>query len=352
MSDPVLTEPSVPPSPSPPSERSRWRIRFSREVLIRILIGIGLVVVSLYMNRSFLGWGLIALLAVVFVPTGRARALIAAVVPYATVWFGFTFLRSLTDETLFAKTLNTKVAQFERWAFDGELPTVRLQAAFYHPNNLHVWDYYFTFVHWSYFIIPHAVIGWFWWKNRDKFLHYLGALSILLFLGLLIYAIIPSNPPWMAPDSINSPGSPVALRIMEPIGKQLGGGLYQAGYKVVGESNPIAAMPSMHFAVTFLLVLAARGHGKWWEIASWFYAVSMGLALVYMGEHYVIDVLVGGAVTTYSWYVVGAWLRRNRALNDSNLPHAEFPEDTEAVQQETKDDLSGKLMEPVGEHRV
>ncbi len=58
------------------------------------------------------------------------------------------------------------------------------------------------------------------------------------------------------------------LRIMEPIGKQLGGGLYQAGYSVVGESNPIAAMPSIHFAVTFLLCLGGLDYGRDWRIAA------------------------------------------------------------------------------------
>lgn len=291
---------------------SGFRIRLTPELYIRLAIGAGLVVLSLYMNRSFLIWGLIALLAVLFVPTGRARSFVAAVVPYATVWFVFTFLRSFADETILAKTLNTKVAEFERWLFGGELPTIRLQAAFYDPGQIQWWDYYFTFVHWSYFIIPHAVVAWLWWKHKREFQHYLAALTMLLALGLLVYFIIPTNPPWMAPDSIDSPGAPVVLRIMEPIGKELGGGLYQAGYKIVGESNPIAAMPSIHFAVTFLLVFAAMGRGRGWELAAWFYSFSMGAALVYMGEHYIIDIVVGGLITTYSWYATGAWLKRNR----------------------------------------
>jgi hypothetical protein len=291
---------------------SKFRIRLTPELGIRLAIGVGLIVLSLYMNRSFLVWGLIALLAVIFVPTGRARSFVAAIVPYATVWFVFTFLRSLADETILAKTLNTRVAEFERWLFGGELPTIRLQAAFYEPGNIQWWDYYFTFIHWSYFIIPHAVIGFLWWKHKRAFQHYLAALTMLLTLGLLVYFIIPSNPPWMAPESIDSPGAPVVLRIMEPIAKELGGGLYQAGYKIVGESNPIAAMPSIHFAVTFLLVWAARGRGKQWEAAAWLYAFSMGAALVYMGEHYIVDIIVGGLVTSYSWFATGNWLNRNR----------------------------------------
>jgi membrane-associated phospholipid phosphatase len=97
---------------------------------------------------------------------------------------------------------------------------------------------------------------------------------------------------------------------MEPIGHEIGGGLYQASYKVVGESNPIAAMPSIHFAFTFLLVWVAMDSGRRWSLLAWFYAISMGTALVYLGEHYVVDVFVGGCITSYSWFAARAWLNR------------------------------------------
>ena len=277
---------------------------------IRIGIAISIVILSLFMNRSFVGWGLFAVLAVLVVPVGRARGLVATFVPYGFVWFAFTFLRSLADETLLAKTLNTKVASFERWIFNGELPTIQLQSAFYTPGHLQAWDYYFTFVHWSYFIIPHTVALYLWWKHPARFRHFMAAMTMLLTIGLMIYFLIPSNPPWMAPESVNSPGAPTVLRIMEPIGHEIGGGLYQASYKVVGESNPIAAMPSIHFAFTFLLVWVARDSGRRWSLLSGFYALSMGAALVYLGEHYVIDVVVGGLITSYSWFASRAWLSR------------------------------------------
>lgn len=288
----------------------RLGVSLTTERALRILIAIALITVSLFTDRQFLIWGLIASVLVVFVPRGRARYLVAGIVPYATAWFLFSFLRSFADETLFAKTLNTQVVNFERWLFNGEIPTIRLQAAFYSSGDIQPWDYYFTFVHWSYFIVPHAVALWIWWRSKRDFQHYLGALTLTLFLGLVIYFLIPSNPPWMAPEAIDSPIAPVVQRIMEPIAISLGGGLYQAGYKIVGESNPIAAMPSLHFAVTFLMVWVARGRGWKWELAAWLYAISMGAALVYMGEHYVIDIIVGGMVTTYSWFVTKAWMDR------------------------------------------
>lgn len=292
----------------------------SRTTLIRIGFAALLIVIALFTNRQFLGWGLVATLAVLTVPLGRARAAIAAIVPYAGIWFIFTFLRSLADETFLAKTVNTKASEIERWIFNGELPTIRLQARFYDPFDLAWWDFYLTFVHWSYFLIPHGVAAYLWWKRPERFQHYLRAMTLLLTLGLILYFALPSNPPWLAPESINTPGAPTVLRIMEPIAQEISGGLYEAGYQVVGESNPIAAMPSIHMAITFLLVCVARDYGRWWQSAAWFYSFSMGLALVYLGEHYVIDILVGCLITAYSWHAAGSWMLQLAPFFRSMIP--------------------------------
>lgn len=310
--------PSNEPNNDIPESRSEdvpWYDQFRKELrhpskatLIRIAMAISIVVVALFTNRQFLGWGLFATLAVLLVPIGRTRSAVAAFAPYAAVWFIFSSLRSLADETKLAQTVNIKASEIERWIFNGELPTIRLQAEFYDPNNLNWWDFYLTFIHWSYFVVPHAVAVFLWWKFPTRYLQYLRSMTLLLILGLALYFLLPSNPPWMAPESVNTPGAPTVLRIMEPIAMEIGGGLYQAGYRIVGESNPIAAMPSIHMAITFLLVPVSYYFGRGWQIAAWFYAFSMGLALVYLGEHYIIDILAGCAITAYSWHASKGWM--------------------------------------------
>ena len=60
--------------------------------------------------------------------------------------------------------------------------------------------------------------------------------------------------------------------------------------------NPLAAMPSLHFATS---VMAARVLSETGPVAGaigWGYAGTLGVALVYLGEHYVIDLLAGAAL--------------------------------------------------------
>lgn len=269
-----------------------------------------MVVVAIGTDRGFLGWGLFATIAVLFVPLGRARSFIVSFVPYALVWFLFSAGRSLADETLLARILNTNVARFERWFFGGQLPTIVLQERFLDPTNLRWHDYGLTFVHWSYFLVPHAVAVRLWQKDPPRFRRFLSAMTLLLAVGLGVYFLIPSNPPWLAPDAVNSPAGVQVVRVMDPVGKALGGGLYAASYRVVGESNPIAAMPSIHAAITFLLAFAVASGGRRWRGLAWSYAALMGFALVYLGEHYIVDVAVGLLIAAYGWFAAGLWFRR------------------------------------------
>jgi membrane-associated phospholipid phosphatase len=62
------------------------------------------------------------------------------------------------------------------------------------------------------------------------------------------------------------------------------------------DANPWASMPSDHFgsaaAVAMLLYEIHRGAG----IAAWAYALALGGSLVYLGEHYVADLIAGLAL--------------------------------------------------------
>ncbi|HEY2792093.1 MAG TPA: phosphatase PAP2 family protein, partial [Micromonosporaceae bacterium] len=65
------------------------------------------------------------------------------------------------------------------------------------------------------------------------------------------------------------------------------------------ESNPIAAMPSMHSAYALMIVcfFLPTVRKRWWPLLL-AYPLAMTFTLVYSGEHYITDVLMG-------WLYVG-----------------------------------------------
>jgi membrane-associated phospholipid phosphatase len=101
-------------------------------------------------------------------------------------------------------------------------------------------------------------------------------------------------PPWMASVNGHLGGAPIHRVVQETLttlgGSQLGSKVEQgAAY-----SNRVAAMPSLHAAIPMMLVLffwrEVRLRGRVVLVA---YALAMSFALVYGGEHYVVDVVAG-----------------------------------------------------------
>ena len=66
-------------------------------------------------------------------------------------------------------------------------------------------------------------------------------------------------------------------------------------YGVLG-GNPLAAMPSLHFATSVTAAHVLADTGRVAGVLGWTYAATLGTALVYLGEHYVVDLLAGAAL--------------------------------------------------------
>jgi membrane-associated phospholipid phosphatase len=67
-------------------------------------------------------------------------------------------------------------------------------------------------------------------------------------------------------------------------------------YSVLG-GNPVAAMPSLHFATSVMAATLLAETGPVAGTLGSTYALALGFALVYLGEHYVADLLAGLALT-------------------------------------------------------
>ena len=67
-------------------------------------------------------------------------------------------------------------------------------------------------------------------------------------------------------------------------------------YSVFG-GNPLAAMPSLHFATSVMAALLLAEVDPLAGAFGFGYAATLGFALVYLGEHYLVDLLAGTALT-------------------------------------------------------
>jgi hypothetical protein len=175
----------------------------------------------------------------------------------------------------------------------GEVPTVRLQRALGRPGRVRPHDLALSAVHWSWFFAPHTVLIWILWRHPERFGRSAAQVAAVFDLGSAVYWFLPTAPPWWAG---NTGELPHVRRIMTEAGERVWG-RYWAGLYDSLSGNQLAAMPSLHFATSVMAAHVLSDVGPIPGALGWAYAGALGFALVYLGEHYVADLLAGLALT-------------------------------------------------------
>ncbi len=242
-------------------------------------------------------WGSVAIVASITWLFPGIRATLAALGSYAAIWVAFNIVRAVADDVGLAVGGQHLVARWESAIAGGTLPSTILQDRFFNPASTGVHDIALAVVHGSFFVVPFVVAILTWWRRRDLFPTYALATAATFALGLVGFLLLPTAPPWMAaPDEVTR----VTHHVLDAttdlaVDDQAGGFTF--------EPNPIAAMPSVHVAATVLVFLLARRFGTVAGVIGAAYAVAMSVAVVYLGEHYVLDALAGWAVAVAGWLI-------------------------------------------------
>jgi membrane-associated phospholipid phosphatase len=178
----------------------------------------------------------------------------------------------------------------------GVPPTLRLQRRFSSPGSINQFERVLVWCHWMWFAVPHATLGYVLWRRPERAPSAAVRMYAVFDLGAVFYWAIPTAPPWWAAERGRlDDGRPLRVRrMMIEYGQQFWGDRWGALYDVLG-GNPLAAMPSLHFATSLMGAHLLSEIGPVSGAVGWTYAATLGLALVYLGEHYAVD-LIGGAV--------------------------------------------------------
>lgn len=208
------------------------------------------------------------------------------------------------------------------WFTGGVVPTVWLQEHLYQRGVVQWWEIVVSIVYFSHFLAVPAAAVVLWVRSRAQWARYMRRWMILTLAGLITYFLYPAAPPWWAwrEGHLADGVARISTNGWDAIGLHSAGNTLNA--LQVSASNPVAAMPSLHTAyalmvVVFFLPVVRR---RWWPLLL-AYPLAMTFTLVYSGEHYIIDVLVGWAYVGVVFLLVAAgerrWRRRHAAPADA-----------------------------------
>lgn len=183
----------------------------------------------------------------------------------------------------------------------GELPNTRLQRALANPAEPNALDRVLTIAHWAWFFVPHATVAYILLRDDDlpaselRFPRAARQMAATYDLGCAAYHAVPTAPPWWAAENgyLDEP----VRRLMVDVGERVWGRAWPKLYDSFN-GNPWAAFPSLHFGSSLMGALLLYETGPRAGVVGGAYAAILGFALVYLGEHYVTDLVAGAALVT------------------------------------------------------
>ena len=198
----------------------------------------------------------------------------------------------------------------------GSIPTLVLQQLYRTP----VLDYLGAFFYSLHFIAP-VVFAFLLWKYYPgNYQRYVLALAIGTYSALITFLVYPVAPPWYGLAGAHGWYGVNATRILLQVDHNLGLPFYRTIFDYV-QSNPFAAFPSLHAMYPWLISLYALKIKKTRALPILLFPVGVWFSAVYLGEHYVVDVIGGVVYGTCAFFLVEKLIPlfiRKRAQGSAN----------------------------------
>ncbi|HEY0492562.1 MAG TPA: phosphatase PAP2 family protein [Candidatus Dormibacteraeota bacterium] len=244
---------------------------------------------------------------------GRGKLFLADWVPFLVLFLSYEYLRGLSGKV--GMPIHD-VTSLERLISFGQVPTLFLQHALYRAGEVRWYDIAATMFYFLHFAFPLGVGYLLWIVARQEFLRFSRTLIAMSFAAFFFYLLVPVAPPWIA-----LPGVVKIIDHTLPSFTDLPGVATPATIYHFFYANKYAAMPSMHAAYPFLGYLYAARVFRSRAIPLLAYTFCVWFSIVYLGEHYVVDIIGGVAFALAAFFGEDAfsswWRRRQSRLKTS-----------------------------------
>ncbi len=232
--------------------------------------------------------------------------------PFFLILAGYDLARGAADGLLFEPFFLPQI-EVDRFLFGGQVPTVWLQEHLWTPGTLPWYGVVAWVVYMSHFFATPLLAAILWKLDRPRFRRYAITVAVLSLAGFATYALYPAAPPWMAAQQgLIPPVDRVIPQIWGQLGVAARFGVVGTGYEY---ANDVAAVPSLHAAFSLLICLELWSSARRWWLRALLvaYPLVMGFGLVWGGEHYVADLLLGWIYAVAAYFGVRwAWTRWHR----------------------------------------
>jgi PAP2 superfamily len=235
---------------------------------------------------------------------GRGRRYMLDFVPFALLIMLYAECRGLAHLAA-PQPFYRPQLWLERHLFGG-VPAVWLQEHFW-DGSMRWYDAVAAKVLNLHFVVPPLVAFGLWLRKRMLFYRFATSMIVLSFASAVVFLVYPSAPPWAAAQA-----GLLDVVKLPPVND-----VSSLGSATPAPANPYAAIPSLHAGYAFLVALTVAGLllGSRLPLRRllaglcFLYPLAQAVAVIYTGNHYVVDILIGCA------FAAGAYLVTNRAFS-------------------------------------
>jgi len=220
--------------------------------------------------------------------TKRAQRFIKDWIPFLALFLAYEAMRgfayNITGIVHVTELISAELQIF------GTIPTLALQHFYRSP----ILDWLGAFFYSLHFLIP-TVFGFILWhRSRENYQKYTIALLVSSYSALITILLFPSAPPWFGVK---------AERILFHIDHEMGIPFYATLFVLI-QPNPFAAFPSLHATYPWLISLYSIKIKRIKALPILLIPLGVCFSAVYLGEHYVIDLLAGVVYSTAAFFLV------------------------------------------------
>jgi len=248
-----------------------------------------------------LGLVFLALLPVTLL-LGKATQIVKELTPFIVLLMSYEALQGVAGSL----TLAPVIHQAGSGASYGIIEAV--QSAFLSPDLTDAMSLFYG-LHFP-LVIGSAIL--LWYSNKALYKRYVYSLVACSYVSLVFYALAPSAPPWY--DGVVS-------NLLATTSAQIGSSSLFLELSKIGsliESEKLAAFPSLHASYVVLFSYFTVKLKKMYGLVSIPITIGVLFSTIYLGQHYITDLVAGVAVAAASLLVVTR-LDRMRSLSSDTL---------------------------------
>ncbi len=267
------------------------------------------VVISLFItlyNKAFPPPDFLSLLLILLLGLHRYyRIFLLDFAPLLFTLLAYETLRAFADNLSPYQIHVTDIIALERFLFDGQIPSALLQHLIPWPTPIgQVLRMVSVLFYYSHFVLPFVLSLWIWRRYRQVYSTFVTGLVILSIAGFTTFFLFPAAPPWWASFYGYLQGA-LAVHAYPPPSVMLTG------------PNPVAAMPSLHMAYPSFQALFAST--LWGKRGAWLWIFPLGVsfATLYLGHHYVVDLLAGLLYAFLVFAFLYPWIHKVSRFEES-----------------------------------